>query len=237
MKQILVSSIFIILSIFTSLGQPRVDNPSPKPRVLKTSVAIKANPYIIGWAYNEKEGKWSGYYGNIDEWNLTGKVKAQSAEMLSINHGIVSLQTKLIEFEKDTVVAFITTIWDGSYKYPYIKEGYSYYQSTQIAVVPKKDFEKTFDMEDESIIPLPVLYYTPWPIVNQGCSVQSRLESAFKNKSEDKDKRYFFIKKENENTIRFLRPASWYATSKDPYKMLSNQYYEMNFTNWKKMKL
>lgn len=234
-------------------AQPRVDGDKPLT-ILKTSQII-TNP--VGWAYDEiATKKWCGYYGLIyDEFKNNNKnpiwpnINSISDAYFgcSNNQSVLSMQIKQTKI--DTTICYLLYVqrywidWD----YPSIQRGRHNYKEYAIYVIPTEEYNKLWNL-DSDVTKISLggdVCYSPNYYDMRGYKNE---RIALTNLNDVKHliphgDYYFYVKKENENTIRFYPPtihsmvgerrrAGW-----DSQIDLSKIYFEVSAATFNKLKI
>lgn len=251
MKKIIIFALVIMPQILHA--QPRVDGDKPL-KILKVS-QIVTNP--VGWAYDEFETKkWCGYYGLIYNEHRNNSKKPIWPNINSIsdyyfgctnNQSVLSMQIK--ETIIDTISCYLLYVqrywvdWD----YPNIRRGRHNYKEYAIYVIPKEEYKKLLNL-DSTVTKIYLggdVCYCPNYYDMRGYKTErTALVNLNNTKNLTPSKHggyYFYVKKENEKTIRFYPPtihsmvgeqkiASW-----DDQIDLSKAYFEVNVLTFNKL--
>ena len=222
MKKVLLFSLLVLLACPVN-AQPRVDG-QQQFKVLKSS-AIVTN--IVGWAYDESENKWAGYYNTIDPVYKRGNNKVPirtTAEHMSICRNIVSLQTMKISYKDSIYYAIIEVYWHSGFEYPSIYEGFYKYKNRGIYLFDSEEYSKLFNLDDQVTILNEYYIFMHQPA---SISLNDQLKEMFNIEGLKRTSYPYkaLFKREDSNTIRFSNDK------RSP--SLSDKYFEMKQRDWK----
>lgn len=246
-------TIIIVCCIATiAFAQPRVDGDIPL-KITKSSQII-TNP--IGWAYDDfKTKKWCGYYGvmygeyrNNNKTPITLNVNSIPASFLESteNHSVLSMQIK--ETMIDSTICYLLYVqrYSVDYDYPAIERGRHNYKEFAIFVLPVNEYNKLWSL-DSNVTTITstgsVRYCTNASAGYRFKSERTALanlnnEEYLNPKNWGAD--YFYVKKENENTIRFYPPTSHSLIGESGYGPqidMSKTYFEVSAATFNKLKI
>lgn len=229
MKNIICNIFLLVLVILSVQAQPRVNLSNSEFKIIKSSVVINSNPNIIGWIYDDYNEKWSGYYGCCSTGN-TGKPKVLSSTYMSrYVDNLISIQTKLVSYKGTLYYAIVIPHWHGFYQYPNIMEGWTVNKYMNIMLADTTVFNAAFRLNPEEIASIPLAYHSDGLFYNS--TIDEEIEQTLKHNSSVFG--CLFVKKEDENTIRFLSPIKDYPG--DTESKFGKYYYESTNLNWKKL--
>ena len=196
-----------LLSLYTVLinAQPREDG-GVTAKVISSSPVVTS---IVGWEYGLSHQKWAGYYNtlkNIYKNNNNKTPIRLSASEMSGCKNVISLQVKKVEFEDETYFMLYYPFYAGAWRYPSIHQDWFYGKVTNLYVITEDEFDRLRDL-DEDIICISVLKLEKYG--HSSFCTYTDFNEAFNAIFESRKKLYrdsplkFYIKREDQNTIRF----------------------------------
>lgn len=236
-----------------SYAQPRVDGDKPL-KITKVSQII-TNP--VGWAYDEYETKkWCGYYGVIYNefrnnnkkpiWPSISTISDAYFECTN-NQSVLSMQIKQTKIDTTTCYLLYVQRYWIDWDYPNLRRGRHNYKEFAIYVLPIEEYDKLWNLDtnvtkicfggDVSYCPN---YFEGYK--NERTALTNLNDKRNLTPPQYGDY-YFYVKKENESTIRFFPPtlysmigeerqASW-----DSQVDLSKTYFEVSVATFNKLKI
>lgn len=236
-----------------SYAQPRVDGDKPL-KITKVSQII-TNP--VGWAYDEYETKkWCGYYGVIYNEFRNNNKKPIWPSISTIsdayfkctnNQSVLSMQIKQTKIDTTTCYLLYVQRYWIDWDYPNLRRGRHNYKEFAIYVLPIEEYDKLWNLDtnvtkicfggDVSYCPN---YFEGYK--NERTALTNLNDKRNLTPPQYGDY-YFYVKKENESTIRFFPPtlysmigeerqASW-----DSQVDLSKTYFEVSVATFNKLKI
>ena len=253
MKKLILIALALMPLVF--YAQPRVDGDKPL-KILSVSQVI-TNP--VGWAYDDfQTKKWCGYYGviyaeyrNNNKEPISPNISSMSDYFFQCtnNRSVLSMQIKKTKI--DTTMCYLLYVqrywidWD----YPTIQRGRHNYKEYAIYVLPVEEYNKLWKL-DTNVTKICLggdVCYSPNYYDMRGYKNEETALSNLndvKNLTQQKyNEWYFYIKKEDDNTIRFYPPtyhsmvgerkqAGW-----DDQIDLSKTYFEVSVATFNKLKI
>lgn len=196
-----------LLSLYTLLliAQPREDGGVTAKIVASSPVVTN----IVGWEYDLSHQKWAGYYNTLKNSyknnNNKTPIKISASEMSNC-YNVISLQVKKVLFEDETYFILYYPFYAGAWRYPSIHQDWFYGKVTNLFVITEEEFDRLREL-DEGIICISVLKSEKYG--HDSFCIYSDFNGAFNSLFESRKKLYrdkplkFYIKKEDQNTIRF----------------------------------
>lgn len=252
MKKVFIGIILCCIATI-SYAQPRVDGDKPL-KITKVSQII-TNP--VGWKYDNISKKWCGYYGLIydDFKNNNKKPIWPNISRISDyffgctnNKSVLSMQIKQTKIDTTTCYLLYVQRYWIDWDYPYLRRGRHNYKEFAIYVLPIEEYDKLWSC-DTNVTKIRLsgdVCYSPNYNDLRGYKNERTALVNLNDKKKLTQKygeSYFYIKKENENTIRFYPPtihsmvgerkqAGW-----DDQIDLSKEYFEVSVTTFNKLKI
>jgi hypothetical protein len=207
MKKIILGALLLLSTL--GFSQPRTNE------VLPTFVET-SNPFS-----NTTEYEYSSYSG---KWNERKNEK---------NYFFKKIEFKKIEFNSEKFYVMIIHEVDGAYKYPSIKQGFYTWNSLRGYIYTTeqynslKNYQTTLSNYNE---------VRASAISDDGMQdLELKVINTLKEKSKQYYKPYFKIKKEDDNTIRFILPLKREYYSLESYYGFDKKYFESNFLDFDKL--
>lgn len=242
--------IIIALMPLMLFAQPRVDGDKPL-KIIKASQII-TNP--VGWAYDEYETKkWCGYYGVMYAGFKNNNKKPIWPNINSIsdayfnrtnNQSVLSLQIKQTKIDTTTCYLLYVQRYWVDWDYPTIYRGRHNYKEYAIYVIPTEEYKKLWNL-DTTITKISLGGEVDYcPNYYEGYKNE---RTALTNLNDVNNLTpygdYFYVKKENDNTIRFYPPtmhsvigesqqAGW-----DRQIDMTKTYFEVSISVFNKLKI
>lgn len=253
-------SLFFLIGI-SSYSQPRTDEKKGTYKIdVQKSLAVTN---IDGWCYDNSYGKWAGYKNTILNQFKNGNNKKTLFASVSdmswdATENILSMQFKKIYVNEHKYYALYTTRWRYWYTYPAIHEDIHHYKLTEIFLFTEDNYRKLFDLHD-GINSIPIYECSSYGIGydnDKRCRYKTEKDfyTYFCNNENLVRKFYkFFVKKEDDTTIRFQQPGKYYEMSEfengtvgrkyDDYMDMfhtcnfKKSYFEINIASWNRLKI
>ena len=204
MKKIALTTIMIFIS-YIALSQPRVDGKI-------TAKVVRSSPIItniVGWEYDMTTKKWCGYYNTLRNiYCQNNKIpKRISPSKMSSCTNIISMQTKSVLFNEEKYYLLIMPYYIGAWRYPNILQDWYYGKAYHLYILKKDEYEKMKNLVD-GINYIKVVKGTTYghPSFSWFETFNQAFISIFDDEKgyiDDSDCLNFYIKKENDNIIRF----------------------------------
>lgn len=212
--------VFWGLFSYLALGQPRINNTTSYYQVISSGKIVRLP---VGWCYNDRTGKWSGYYGAIDSEyrnNHRTPKKLTPDDLSAFNDcDIFSLQVKKVKSKNKEYYLLYHRYWNGEFDYPSIQRGWRYWKDCKVYIIEDDEFEKFLNPKI-GISKIHILdYATPYDLgeLKGDNTLNSNLNTMFKEISEcTPDNPYnsywsnycIYIKLEDDGkTLRFRLPT------------------------------
>lgn len=222
MTRVIFCLILVVISILNSNAQPRV-NKENNFKVVSESGKIE-NP--VGWSLDQTVGKWCGYYGVLinDYKNNSTKPIQTSIFQRSQLTNISSMQFKKYESGDTFYYALFIVNYNGYYDYPAISRGWHYYKNCWIYLFTEEEYQKLFCLKEGFNTIHTFTFFSTNTEHKYGTNsgtlfINNRLSEIFNDMNNDEEYRNnrrnnprfgenWYIKVEDENTIRFILPTS-----------------------------
>lgn len=207
MKKLFLGALLLLSTL--SFTQPRVNEVLPK--FIETGNSFTETTQ---YEYSSYSGKW---------------VEKKNSE----NSFFQKIEFKTIEYNSIKYYVMVIHELDGAYKYPSIKQGFYTWNSLRAYIYTSEQYAALKNYESVSSN-----YYEirSSVISNDGMDA---LELSVINTLKDKRKPYykatFKIKKEDENTIRFILPLKSEYSILEKYYGFDKKYFESSATNFNKL--
>lgn len=207
MRKLLLGALLLLSML--SFAQPRVNEVLPK--FIETSNSFTETTQ---YEYSSYSGKWL-------EKNNSEKYFFKKIEFKTIEYNFIKYYVMIIHE------------LDGAYKYPSIKQGFYTWNSLRAYIYTSEQYTALKNYESVSSN-----YYEikSSAISNDG---MDDLELSVINTLKDKRKPYykatFKIKKEDENTIRFILPLKSEYSILEKYYGFDKKYFESSSTNFNQL--
>ena len=268
MNKIIVIVLLSAASIISCYAQPRA-NSKNNFKLVAESGKIE-NP--IGWSLDQTVGKWCGYYGVLinDYKNNSTRPLQVSIYQRSQLTNISSMQIKKYEAENDVYYALYIINYNGYYDYPAIYEGWHYYKDCWIYLFTEEEYQKIYDLKEGFNKIHTFTFFSTNVDHKYGTAsgtlfINHSLNEIFSGMLNDEGYRHnrinnprfgenWYIKVEDEKTIRFILPTSDYLwedaqqinkqKENDRYYLpirksscvdFSNEYFEVSKTQFDKL--
>lgn len=194
--------ILFILIPIIGISQPRISE--NRPSISKTTVFLKN---IIGWKYNEYSGKW------ISEKNNAGYFMCNQLQFRNI----------IVEDKK----YYVLTISEdkGYYTYPAIKLDWHSYKAHRSYIFNESEYEKIklFNNATSNFSEMNTL---------EDENIQDYVYNNIKSGFKPYCNYVFQLKKENENTVRFILPFSIGQEYLSKEYTFENCYFEVSLSDF-----
>jgi len=237
--------LFLLLCVIFSVSlyaQPREDG-GVTAKIVKSSQVVTS---IVGWEYDMAHKKWAGYYNTLNNQyrrnNNKVPIKLNPSDMSGCDN-VISLQFKLVMFEGDAYYMLYAPRYIGAWRYPSICEDWFYGKVTCLYIFTSEEYAKLKNLQ-EGINVIKAIKYTNYG--HDSFSINFDFNSAFNELFESKDKLFeddpmtWYVKKEDEKTIRF-QCISYAELKTGKVIDLANspnfdiRYFEMSYNNFSKL--
>ncbi len=246
MKRIIL--VFVALMPLLLAAQPRENGKGPL-KIEKSSQVINEP---AGWIYEEGINKWCGYYGVLlPEFKNNDKKPIQAPMSKKANVGgirtnqqreILSMQMKRTTLDTTTIYLLYISNWYVEFDYPYLQKGPHYYKQFSVYMLSDSIYNSLWDL-DTGITKVPVInvfgYYKGidekrmLTIMNDTKYLKPVCYAVSGSKISDY---YWYIKKEDENTIRFVAPYDHIGCCGGKHDF-SHEYFEVSLDTFYKLKI
>lgn len=254
MKKVFIGIVLYCIATI-SYAQPRVDGDKPL-KITKVSQII-TNP--VGWKYDNITKKWCGYYGLIYDDFKNNNKKPIWPNISSIsdyfffcsnNQSVLSIQIKQTKIDTTTCYLLYVQRYWIDWDYPTLRRGRHNYKEFAIYVLPIEEYDKLWSL-DTNVTKICLggnVSYSPNYNDLRGYK-NERIALVNLNNINNLTKQkygeyYLYIKKENENTIRFYPPTTHsmvgerqHAGGWDDQIDLSKEYFEVSVATFSKLKI
>lgn len=234
-----VKVILVIACLFymgSIIAQPRVDG-GTSAKVVQSSPVISN---FVGWAYDAINEKWSGYYNCICGIYRNNNKVPQKMSPNDMAHwrNIISLQFKKVSFEGDDYYLLLVPIYVGRYQYPAIEEDWYSWKVTDIYVFTKDEYNKLKNLNENLSVVVSIKR------IRFGDGIYETLSAAMNYLFKSKDDLHsggisnFYLKMENQNTIRFFDLLQYNKRFQYPSKEtpdINSGYYEISASIFKQI--
>lgn len=238
--------LFLLLCVICSVSiyaQPRVDG-GVTAKIVKSSQVVTS---IVGWEYNMAHKKWAGYYNTLNNLNRRNNnkvpIKLSPSDMSGCDN-VISLQFKLVIFEGDAYYMLCAPRYIGTWRYPTICEDWFYSKVTCLYIFTSEEYAKLKNLQ-EGINVIKTIKFTNYD-ERDSFGIHFDFNSAFNELFESKDKLFeddpmtWYVKKEDEKTIRFqcisyakLETGKVYDIANSPN--FDMRYFEISYNNFSKL--
>ena len=215
MRKIVFFTFIILMSVFTSFGQERIDDPTYS---FNNESNLITN--ITGWCFDEQEGKWVGNANYI------------SCE----NKNIKSIQIKT--FENNVVTNYVLIIAYNDGRHYSIREDWSDNIEYQVYSLTKDEYETIISPISYHVFTLPCITYdNRYEQRTDNNVIRQIICNNIKRKKNDLDIYELSIKRYND-VIRFnYQVENEYESFWNKRKTLEKEYFEIPSTEWEKLKI
>lgn len=184
---------------------------------------------FTGWAYNDKEGEWVEYANYIDDDKQNKKYKNIVTYLMSHRfNNIISLQFKTMTYNESLYYVLVWDKWTGSYKYPSIREDWSYWNSTMYMLFSEEEMQKLKNLTNEPIsiiVPTHVRKeYSDYDETSDVDVIQSGITKKYQNMNS------ITIYKATDGSIRFLFGSKFQSID-----TIKKQYFEISEADYLKL--
>ena len=248
-----VICVLLFMTNKKALSQPREDG--KKPLCIEKTSQLLTNP--VGWAFEEYPSqKWCGYYGVIYEGFRNNNKKPITPNISSIsdayfkctnNRSVLSMQIKKTKIDTTTCYLLYVQRYWIDWDYPSIHRGRHNYKEFAIYVLPTEEYNKLWNINTtvtKICLGGDACYC---PNYFEGCKNEREALIVLNDKKNLTPKKYgeyfFYVKKEDENTVRFYPPTthsmvgepqqSW----RDEQIDLSKAYFEVSIETFNKLRI
>lgn len=210
MRKIVFFTFIILMSVFTSFGQERIDDPTYS---FNNESNLITN--ITGWCFDEQEGKWVGNANYI------------SCE----NKKIKYIQIKT--FENNGVTNYVLIIaYNGVHnRLSFIREDWRDYIVYQVYSLTKDEYETIISPNDYHDFTLPCIKYDNYYKQRTDNNLIRQITKGTYSIL------YGLPIKRYNDVIRFNYQVSEYESLRDEWKTLEKEYFEIPITEWEKLKI
>lgn len=213
---------FITIVNCDVIAQPRVNPVSNNYKQLAESGVIETP---VGWCLDNIDGKWCGYYGvisNAYKNNSSKPITMSAYDRAFHSDNISSMQFKKFESNDSIYYALYLVKFKGYYDYPAIYKGWHYYKNLEIYLFTSEEYNKLKNLKEG----INTIYSFATAGTDLGYRygtaqgkqhIDLRLQNIFNDLVNDekfkerlKDYRFknkFYVKLEDDNTIRFNIPT------------------------------
>lgn len=230
MKKIVLFAFVILMSVFTSFGQDRINEPTYS---FKNKSNLITN--ITGWCFNEEEGQWFGNANCIQGEKMDYKLDKRFCT------NIESIQIKTFENNGVTNYVLIIAYNGGHYRYPSIREDWKRYIEYQVYSLTKDEYETIISPNVYHDFTLSCITYDNYykqttdnyvirEIIRNNTKIKTEGTYGILYKSSISIKRY-------NDVIRFNYQVDGHETRWDRAKSLEKEYFEIPITEWEKLKI
>lgn len=244
MKKIVLFAFVILMSVFTSFGQDRINEPTYS---FKNKSNLITN--ITGWCFDELEGQWFGNANCIRGEKMVYRLDKRFCK------NIKSIQIKTFENNGVTNYALIIAYNGGHYRYPSIYEDWRGYIEYQVYSLTKDEYETIISPNVYHDFTLPCITYNNY--YNQKTDnyvIREIIRNNINIKTEQKTDNYVIseifkpeetyslyldglsIKRYND-VIRFNYQTDETTGGWNMVKSLEKRYFEIPITEWEKLKI
>ena len=146
MKKYFIAIALSLICFITCLGQARIN----RAKIAFNNSGPTLNK-VIGWAYDKSVGEWVDCV-NLLEGDKRYKKYATSASWMSHNYNnIIGLQFKTLTCNNVQYYVLVWEKWDGSYKYPNIREDWEYWETKMFMMFTEEEMEKLRNITNDPI--------------------------------------------------------------------------------------
>lgn len=228
--KVMMMTLIMCLMTMVSFGQDRVNR--EKLSFLNESDKLTS---AVGWSYNTTLGEWVDY-NNVIEHN---KSYTQGSYMMSHRtQNFISIQTKTLVFKDIKYYVILVEKWNGSYKYPNIREDWRKYKTMYGYIFTETEYNKLNNIEGGINLETQYMvsmgsYYEKYDEIVFLDKIQTNLSS---EKSKYSRTYTFPIKKTETGDIRFYVPNYFSTSSYASYDKVDfeKKYFETTFDNFSK---
>ena len=242
MNKICIWLALILISVLNCKAQPREDRVNAF-KELSESGKIE-NP--VGWSLDQTVGKWCGYYGVLinDFKNNSKKPIQTSIYQRSQLTNISTMQFKKYEAYNTVYYALYIVNYNGYYDYPAISRGWHYYKDCWVYLFTEEEYLKLLDLK-EGFNTIHTFTFFSTNIdhkygTNSGTLyINNSLDKIFYDMNNDEEysrnrrtnPRFgenWYVKVEDDNTIRFILPTSkdlWEDAQRKNKEKENDKYY------------
>lgn len=223
MNKFLFILTFIVVAISNTLAQPR-ENYTTTATIVKTS-PLATN--FIKWEYNSYYLKWEGYLNDMsictnvkDKKNVT-KI---SSKAQSFDENIQSMRIRKIKYNGNYWYLLSITSYDGAYDYPLIRKQWSFWKETNLYIIYPDQYQKLLHLQKNNN---DIIVYDAGSYLTNSkeITLSTTMSTIFRNGKVEHSPQsaHFYIRVENENTIRLLLPT--FKGLGATHELDFNQYY------------
>lgn len=94
---------------------------------------------ITGWGYDDTAGEWVECLNMIETKVASKKYAGSATWMAHTYNNIISLQTRTLEYQGDTLLVLVRERWEGEFRYPHIMKDWQHWKVTDYYVLSKDD--------------------------------------------------------------------------------------------------
>ena len=240
-KKIALTTIMVFIS-YIALSQPRVDG-KVTAKILRSSSIISD---IVGWEYDMTTKKWCGYYNTLRNiYSQNNKIpKRISPSKMSACDNIISIQIKTVLFNGRKYYLLIIPFYSGDWRYPEILRDWYFGKVNNVYILKEEEYEKMKKLDD-GINHIKVIKGKSYghPSFSWFETFNQAFISLFdddKGEIDDSDFFNFYIKKEDDNIVRFQNMSYNKLETGKKDEMFDNpnfdmRYYEIKMSEYSKL--
>ncbi len=129
------------LIVLTTIGwgQERVNRPNLS-FIHSSGIITESN----GWHYNNSSGEWVSNKNFIDDKHYD----SQGSLLSYMDQNFISIQTKVVRHENRDIYVLIVEKWDGSWKYPSIRQDWIAYKTYNLFFFEESEYNKLLNINN-----------------------------------------------------------------------------------------
>ena len=261
MRRLLLTLLLILAHV--CYAQERQDGIKGSYKILPKQSQIITT--MVGWAYDNSYEKWAGYknliMGEYKRGNNKTPIMPSIEELSEGLDNILSFKFKSVTVNGSHYNALYVISWNHYYDYPRIYEGRHNYKTTEVFLFNDEEYMKLFNL-DEGINKISITSYKDYGTGGRDrdqsfpneremyAGLANEMEKA--NTNPQASRCVFYVRKENDKTIRFQYPGR-YRYLKEEYDIIpeslgkwydrnevcdfSKEYFELPISQWNLLKM
>lgn len=193
MKRLFIITTLCLICL-AGFAQERVN----RPKLSFISEGAVLNTFT-GWAYDSGVGEWVDCKNVIEHSKQYSKYANSETWKSHTYNNIISLQFKTINCKGTNYYVLVWNKFDGAYKYPHIREEWSYWKIKLFLMFDEYNMDKLRNLtNDPIIIEVPTAKQRRYSDAADVDIIQTEMESSYQSKSN------IVIYKATDGSIRFL---------------------------------